>query len=284
MILYKYVSFEVMLKVIFDSAIGFTPVKYFNDPFESTAFSFENHPTKTVDDKLAAGAFKERINSRFAVLSLTRHPLNSLMWAHYGLSHSGAVIGIEVNEAGLNDPENSLICASEGEVIYSATKPSQTIDIDSFGTWLLEDIETLEFRPSSSNFFKRAFLYKSLEWAYEEEVRIVKSVSINGIPLARGKELRYENHHGVWNKISVENRPLFLFDLPASSIKELYLGSNTYSRNVSQLGNFTGNEFNEIYNRLKNSDIKIYHAQPEFGSWSLEARLDNRSDLSGHPS
>ncbi len=269
MILYKYVSFSDVEKIIFGNSIRFTPVNYLNDPFEATSFSFRG---LAVTDRLAASAFKERINSRFSVLSLTRQPLNTLMWAHYGLSHSGAVIGIDVDRAGLNDPKKSLICAEDGEVVYSATKPCTTIGIENYENILLEDIESLHFKASASNFFRRAFLYKSLEWAYEEEVRIVKSVSHNGVSVPKTKDLIFENKHGKWIKKSVDNRPLFLFNLPKGSIKELYLGSNAYSHNVSQLRIFTHDKFSEILTKIKNIGINIYITQPEFGSWSLTAR------------
>lgn len=272
MILYKYVSFDVCQRIIFGESIGFSPVNYFNDPFETTAFSFGERHDKTIDDKIAARAFKERINSRFAVLSLTRQPLNSLMWSHYGLSHSGAVIGIDVDEAGLNDPEASLICASQGEVVYSATKPIHAIDIQCFNQSLLEDIESLTFEPTSNNFFKRAFLYKSLEWAYEEEIRVIKSVSKDGLSIPKRTNLKFHNRHGDWEKISVENRPLFLFRLPKGSIKELYLGANVYSQNVSQLENTSSSMFSEVIDRIKGLGIRIYHTEPEFGTWALTAR------------
>jgi Protein of unknown function (DUF2971) len=272
MILYKYASFDVAQKIVFGRSIGFTPVNYFNDPFETTAFAFGGRSGKKVSDKLAASAFKEKLNSRYGVLSLTRQPLNPLMWAHYGMSHSGAVIGIDVEEAGLNDPGLSLICASQGEVVYSATKPVHAIDVETFDESLLENIDSLSFESVSSNFFKRAFLYKSLEWSYEEEVRVIKNVTKYGEAIPRGRNLSFENQHGHWEKISVENRPLYLFELPQSSIKEIYLGANVYSRNVSQLEKMTGGHFSKVISDLSDLDVPIYHAEPEFGSWRMKAR------------
>lgn len=97
------------------------------------------------------------------------------MWAHYGDSHQGAVIGIDIEEASLADENYSVIPAQYGEVVYSATKPKNLFD---FSIEELIDIvyETSYFESNFYNIFKRAFLYKSHEWSYEEEVRIVKNI------------------------------------------------------------------------------------------------------------
>jgi hypothetical protein len=37
--------------------------------------------------------------------------------------------------------------------------------------------DDLKFGSEIKNYLKQAFLYKSLEWGYEEEVRVIKSIS-----------------------------------------------------------------------------------------------------------
>src|SRR5690606_39332496 len=58
--------------------------------------------------------------------------------------------------------------------------------------------EDIEFDANMFNLVKRAFLYKPLEWAYEEEVRIVKNIS--SIPFSYYDGVgRYDK----WTKISI---------------------------------------------------------------------------------
>lgn len=85
----------------------------------------------------------------YGILSLTRNPLNPLMWSHYGDDHRGVVM-----------PQNIL--------------PSSTIEsLMSVG----DDYRC--FRSHKYDLFKNAFLMKDLAWGYEEEVRVVKNIKSN---------------------------------------------------------------------------------------------------------
>ena len=57
------------------------------------------------------------------ILSLTRTPLNALMWAHYGEEHKGFVIGYDVDDQFFKCKTNNLIPIQQGNVIYTKTKP-----------------------------------------------------------------------------------------------------------------------------------------------------------------
>ncbi|MDR4497425.1 MAG: DUF2971 domain-containing protein [Candidatus Scalindua sp.] len=63
------------------------------------------------------------LKENYAVLSLTRSPLNPLMWAHYGQEHSGIVIDIDINGAGFTNEKNNFVPVHLGNVIYTQTKP-----------------------------------------------------------------------------------------------------------------------------------------------------------------
>ncbi|MFA0648373.1 DUF2971 domain-containing protein, partial [Vibrio cyclitrophicus] len=150
MILYKYVGFQAAISMIESSTLGFSRVLDLNDPFEGTSIcALDNHG---MTDNLVVNAIKERLSAKFGVLSLTRQPLNSLMWAHYGQSHTGVVIGIDCEKAGLTDPDTSSIPVSFGDVIYSATKPFHPVNMDI----LAENLALSHFEPHSYNLLSRA--------------------------------------------------------------------------------------------------------------------------------
>ncbi len=117
-------------------------------------------------------------------------------------------------------------------MIYSATKPHN--DLPMIGEHELLNIGgSLHFDSTAFNLMKRAFLYKSLQWAYEEEVRVVKNI----------EDIPFGYHTGggryrEWNKVTVSGRPLYCFDVPENSLKEIYLGRHLY-RNVTKDGSVT---------------------------------------------
>jgi hypothetical protein len=176
MILYKYMSFEAAKAVIDNGSIGFSCVEDFNDPFECTAFGFSEENESLVTAGVATNACKNRFSRNYGVLSLTRQPLNSLMWSHYGDEHQGVVLGFDVDIAGFSNLDTCVIPSQYGEVIYSATKPHNDLPIISEEN-LMSIGKDLKFDFDAFNLVKKAFLYKSIEWNYEEEVRVVKNIS-----------------------------------------------------------------------------------------------------------
>ena len=83
------------------------------------------------------------------------------MWAHYAVSHNGFLIGFDADEKilAVDSPHRDF-----GPVVYSHSKPSKS----TFG-----DISNLEL-----------FYWKSSEWVYEREWRIVDSAfSADGEPV-----------------------------------------------------------------------------------------------------
>lgn len=266
MILYKYMSFETACKVIDTLSLGFSCLEDLNDPFECTAFGFTNNGTEINSDlATAAAACRNRFSRKYGILSLTRQPLNSLMWSHYGDEHQGVVIGIDVDIAGFSCVEKCVIPSQYGEVIYSATKPHKDLPVISADI-LMEIGQELRFDPDAFNLVKRAFLYKSIEWGYEEEVRVVKKIS--GIPL--GYHIG-QGRHDEWNKITISGRPLYCFDIPENSIKEIYLGHHI-RKNVTKKNLLTGEELKGLLNSWREKGIKVMRCNPDLHSWNLIAK------------
>ena len=116
--LYKYRSFndEFLNSIITNSSLYYSPIKYFNDPFDYTlefkkeyseeerqiyltkALSRNGQSIDTVNIegliKLFEEKTKELINS-IGVLSLSANYESILIWSHYADSHNGLVFEFE---------------------------------------------------------------------------------------------------------------------------------------------------------------------------------------------
>lgn len=185
MILYKYINLETADTILKNSTLKFSKAFSLNDPFELASLFYACDPD---EDKI----IKKIVASEcYGILSLTRNPLNPLMWAHYGrgekkeggfgiqldrdnCSHAGIVLGIDVNEAELNDTNRNVVPAKYGSVIYTSTKPQNPFNKS--GSHKL--FEGLQFSFSSDMLetLQRTFLYKPAYWSYEEEVRVVRNI------------------------------------------------------------------------------------------------------------
>ncbi|HDT6545976.1 TPA: DUF2971 domain-containing protein [Kluyvera ascorbata] len=235
MILYKYVDSETAKLIINNSTLKFSKPSSFNDPFELSCLHYgtkSDHNEQAI--KLIAASMS------YGILSLTRNPLNPLMWAHYAKgekadgepwisldqgngSHAGFVFGIDVDEAGLNTDGCNIIPAKYGSVIYASTRPKTPFSNSENNRFF----EGMQFNYNSDllEVFQRTFLYKPAYWSYEEEVRIVRNVG------RRDSEIQ---------------------EIPSSSFKEVYIGI----RNASNLIYLT-NIKNEIKRSLPNCEIYV---------------------------
>ncbi|MDU5049893.1 MAG: DUF2971 domain-containing protein [Klebsiella variicola] len=187
MILYKYVDSDTAELIIQNSTLKFSRASSLNDPFELTGLHYgseEEYKNQTLKFRAASMSY--------GILSLTRAPMNPLMWAHYGKgtnyddkkgiridkdngSHAGVVFGIDANEAGLNNDGMNVIPAKYGSVIYASTKPHNPY-VNSDNQNFFEGMQ-FQFNPNFLEALQRTFLYKPSYWSYEEEVRVVRNIS-----------------------------------------------------------------------------------------------------------
>lgn len=175
--LYKYVPMAVAKMILEGSKVGFTKPKYFNDPFDRPAAIPvpTDDPAKKVLASIGAWAKGEMWADNSAILSMTRTAVNPLMWAHYGDSHRGAAIELDVAAAGLADHETNLIPAHFGSVIYVRRFNDGPYLSPEFKVGVVVG-ETHHFVLEHYEKWQRLFLTKPIDWAYEEEVRVVKCV------------------------------------------------------------------------------------------------------------
>ena len=137
------------------------------------------------------------------------------MWSHYASSHQGVVIGFDANIAGFTDEETCLIPAQYGSIIYTQTRPSAPLVSAPKGEPIRVG-KTHHYPVGHHEKLSRLFLHKSMCWAYEEEVRVVKCIA----DLDRDGV----NASGCFELINQENRRLYCYNLPTGSIKEIFLG------------------------------------------------------------
>ena len=270
MILYKYVTHEVALAILKNSSIGFSQPMHFNDPFELEA----SYPTPLHGERTEIVTnfrilTKKRILKKYyGVLSLTRDPLNPLMWAHYANNHTGVVIGFDVKIDELTSLQKNIIPIQYGNVIYTSKKPtSEYISQPSVRRVLGE---TVQFNEKDIEKQQRTFLYKPSCWAYEEEVRVVKNIKtlVDDDLLGFGETAEIES--GTFTKIEANNRSVYCLNLPKGAIKEVYFGVRNI---IYPRGNLTLHAENTllIIEALDmHSDLGMYICEIDNISWGLK--------------
>lgn len=258
MLLYKYVSHNTGMKIIKDGSVGFTQPAYFNDPFEIEAaypLSAGDNPLDAMFNGLRNSMKKNTWKEKTGVLSLTRQPLNPLMWAHYGCEHKGMVIGIDSSIEEFTCEERNLVPVQYGSVIYTNKRPDSP-----FLSKPTEQIEvggTFHFPRGQLERLQRMFLHKPACWAYEEEVRVAKCL--------KGIDDRASIKSGKFTKIEVGNRPLYLLNLPKGVIKEVYIGVRSEFLEANKRLNL----MKEIHSYQPKIDV--YGCRISNNSWELES-------------
>ena len=165
--LYKYFSPDYFKYVFDNKTIRFTQPGYFNDPFEcSSATTLPdvidntgNHVDKPLNEAFSKLDHQDAYAQQTCVLSMTRNPMNPLMWSHYGCEHTGMVIGIDVSmNVQLIEEWLCTLPAQYGNVIYTATKPSYDSLVK---RKILKDTPLIGcFVSTNLEILQRALLYK----------------------------------------------------------------------------------------------------------------------------
>lgn len=231
--LYKYLS-PARLSVLNDFKIRYTQPAQLNDPFESallinTSAYDRSHEIieslahevvcETDEDRAELEAAKDELkaeakakaspramgkrlaeflNKARGVLSLSRANDSLLMWAHYGDSHRGFVIGVDETHPFFHSLDGEGNRTSPQNVIYTSRR--MIVDVD------------------SPEFHNQLLCYKSLEWAYEQEVRVFTTFG----PV----DTDFEKH---------APDQVHLFTLPRECIKEIYIGANANAQTRAKI-------------------------------------------------
>jgi hypothetical protein len=229
--LYKYVSIAGLRRIL-DGSIRFTQPSAFNDPFEllpeiivpndaserqiSVSFDILAGRQAASDGALDAipdgcGSndamsrdIVQQLNLLIGVLSLSRVRNSLLMWSHYADQYAGAVVELDGSHE---------VFAGQIDIDYRSTRPRRHVDTYLTGA----PIPVAEL------------CVKSDQWAYEQEVRIVRALA-DCQPT--GQVFR--------------GFPIFVQPIPAGAIKSVILGERTPVA-----------EQREIYVRLMETDISL---------------------------
>lgn len=176
--IYKYASLETAKLILGSSKLKFSKPSEFNDPFDcnitvNTDNSYEEiesyihglisegklkeERVKEFEEKLCDPDYRFELTNKsikeakeaFGITCFSQNSNNLLMWAHYANMHRGIAIKFDI----LNDPD---LFMTPYHVKYSDKYPEYNYirDKNSAATCLLET--------------------KSLDWKYEEEIRIMK--------------------------------------------------------------------------------------------------------------
>lgn len=138
------------------------------------------------------------INKAQGVLSLSRTNDSLLMWAHYADSHRGYVLGLDETHPFFNKPDGYGNPTKPRNVIYTSKR--------------------MEVKAGSPEFYEQLLCYKSLEWAYEQEVRVFSTFGPN---------------YADFEKTTPNQ--VHLFVLPRECIKEIYIGANASPRTRAKI-------------------------------------------------
>ena len=111
----------------------------------------QNLPDNIKDVKKS---FRTTFSGHWRLLCFTRSINSILLWSHYADSHKGIALEFDSDDEYISDVGSEYFL----NVVYSSKKPE-------FTPW--HDVE------SFASEIKKTATWKSLEWAYEEEVRLI---------------------------------------------------------------------------------------------------------------
>lgn len=163
----------------------------------------------------------EKVNKDIGIFSLSKNWNNALMWAHYTISHKGFCIGFDSKHNYFSDYISSDGNSSKviKEVVYSENRVKIPMVLGQ---------EKLNYEP---------YITKSLDWRYEEEIRIISSLNSS------------------INKILKKPFDIYLFKIPHDCINEIILGANIELQNETEIRKFALKKNIKVY-KAKISDTK----------------------------
>ena len=219
-LIYKYYGFETGLKALQNKTLGFNQPSYFNDPMEGHLWLHE----MGVDTN-----FLNSFLDKVGILCMTKNPLNPLMWSHYGVSHSGFVIGYDVNDPILGPQRDSVFNIHNGKVFYS-----HEFKIDNASDHALKAVQWLTSGMDDSRtsqieeILRHILLMKQEFWSYEEEIRIIKLLWSTFSTVEDWISITGNNYTHISTPIAprevMSNSKLSLLNVAPESIKQVILG------------------------------------------------------------
>jgi hypothetical protein len=159
---------ETTLNSLLNNTMYLCSPAIFNDPYDCIAsfdkqeledfchrndFEYDSDPSYL--NSVSKMVF-EKLHQNIGIACFSRKPDNTLLWAHYATNHEGICLKFDI----LEDPD---FFWDLKPVVYCSEIPK--LDINRFIA------EKLDISP--------LFINKSIEWAYEEELRLIKNETGN---------------------------------------------------------------------------------------------------------
>lgn len=246
---------ELVFNLFKNCQFKYSYPKNFNDPYDchfETEINFENF-----DREIFNQAFGQKINSKmwkllenqlkltlkkqmlegvmdefresYSVTCFNNAPLNILMWSHYAKNHEGFMVEFKFSKSHIN--------SLPAPVIYTKNYPIISLpwNVGEFLSNTGNQYETL----------KKIFLHKSIDWAYEDEYRL----------LAEKKEF---------------------IDFPPQMISSVILGTKITKESESKMKDVLSE-----FNRKNHTNIKIYKSNLIHKKYELEIPTHPRLSKQG---
>jgi ribosomal protein S18 len=170
--------------------------------------------------------YLKHANARIGIFSLTNKWNNSLMWSHYTNSHMGFCVGFNRSHSFFQQQKTDRNDIGKlVDISYSKERIKLNVN------------DGLEIIPE-------LFEHKSIDWAYEEEVRLIRELSNCTEEIDKGDEL-----------------PLCLFRVPHEAVSEVVAGANASDGLISDLKKFTDKHKIPLYRT--NISIREYDLDRE---------------------
>lgn len=214
---YKYLPID-RIKYFEDELLRFTQPGNLNDPFECLPQKPQEQELKNLIDSLIQISPKineqfetkirekydatylnnlyeeayRNVNNDLAIFSLSKKWNNTLMWSHYTIAHQGFCIGFDTNHSFFKDyisPDGT-----SSKVLKKVKYSTNRVKIP-----MVLGQSILNYEPYTT---------KSLDWKYEQEMRLISSLNLA-------------------DKIEIlKPYNIYLFKIPIKSINEIILGAN----------------------------------------------------------
>ncbi|MCG8762476.1 DUF2971 domain-containing protein [Tenacibaculum finnmarkense] len=151
------------------------------------------------------------------------------MWSHYSNSHKGFCVGFDPTDKYFDDyiNEDGTKSRTKKNVIYSKERVKLPMRLDKRNELGIEP-----------------FITKSLDWKYEEEIRIIASLNL---------------HESI---ISQESLDIYLFKVPHSLIREIIMGVNIQKNEEKLITDFCTKKNIKLF-KTKVSDTKFDMEEPK---------------------
>ncbi len=153
--------------------------------------SLKSHLLEKMSSSNVGRELMDWLNKRIGILSLSRTFSNLLMWTHYADRHKGFVIGFDESHEFFYQKSYLGLGTCPSQVRYTKQRSAPT----------LQDFD----------YYEKLLCEKPIDWAYEEEVRVLR------IFTERTKRSPNVDESGY---------PIYLFDIPKDSIKSIYIGAH----------------------------------------------------------